>query len=822
MRLRATLISFSLVLFAVSLAQATGYVWAGPGDMPDEQKLLLFQQSEHRGQFINNALDETDDSTGYDVTHQNLEIKFDPTNHSIVGKVDMQFTVIAGPLSFIYLNLRNNLIVDSVRVNGLPVTFTFMALNDLRLNLTQPLAQGANATSIIYYHGFPVSGSWPNAPGLNWNTHLGTHIIWSLSEPDGARMWWPCKDVPWDKFTARMVWTVPSNLLATSNGTLQSVTVPQTGWKAYEWVENHLINTYLISVAATNYAKIRNWYVPTPADSMPLDHYVYPEDSVDAVSDFADIGDVIGFFASMFGEYSFLDEKYGHSAFPWSGGMEHQTNTSVGASLITGTGSYHWLFVHELAHEWWGDMLTCETWSDIWLNEGSATYCDALWMQHAQGQTAFNNRMSSFRSSYISSEPSEGRFPIAYPTNPNQMWGGTVYQKGAWIEHMLRYVVGEPNFLNFWPTYRDAYCPGNVPGTATTAEFETIWEQVSGQNLDWFFNEWVYVGTHYPEYQWGYQLVPQTGSTRVNLYIHQNQTLVSGTPIFAMPIQIKVNRTGLPQDSVVIWNSQQNQYHSFVVNGTVTGAPLFDPNVWILKSTSTLTYPTATVTVLMSPVSSPIVIPASGGSFSYNVTVTNNTSGTQSTQGWVMQRQPNGVWQGPMLGPVSLAIPGNTSISRLRNQNVPSTAAPGNYLYEGRVGTYPNVIVATSSFNYTKTTVGGGTIVREWANSGESFDPWLDPQSVIAPLEFALQGAFPNPFNPTTTIRFALPEASRVALTVYDINGRQVWAMNPTSANLGSGSHEITFDGSSLASGVYLYSLSAGSHHATGKMVLLK
>lgn len=819
MHLRATLLSFFLVVIAVSLAQAAGYVWAGPGDMPEDLKLLEWQNAEHPTAWVGNPLAETDDSTGYDVTHYNIELKFDPSNHSVAGKVDMTFTVNAGPLSYVNLNLRNNLVVDSVRVNGAVAIPSFQGTDGLRLTLSQALLQGANATASIYYHGFPVSGVWPNAPGLNWSTHLGVNIIWSLSEPDGARMWWPCKDMPSDKATARMVWTVPSNLYATSNGELMSVTVPQTGWKSYEWVENHLVTTYLIPVTATNFAHFRNWYVTTQGDSMPLDYYIYPEDSLDAVSDFADMNQVVGFFASKFGEYSFLDEKYGMSAFPWSGGMEHQTNTSIGAMLITGTGAYHTIFVHETAHEWWGDMLTCGTWSDIWLNEGFASWCDAAWIEHAQGWNAYINRMNNFKSSYMGGEPGEGRFPIAYPTNPNQEWGGTVYDKGAWIVHMMRYVAGEQNFWNFWPLYRETYCPGNVPGNAVTTQMQASMEQATGQDLDWFFNEWVYVGTHYPEYQWAYQTVPQGSNTRVNLYIHQNQTLVSGTPIFAMPIQIRINKSAGQPDSVVIWNAMQNQYHSFVTSGTVSSIQ-FDPNSWILKSLNSTTWVAPTWTVLMEPVNPPIVIPANGGSFQFNVTINNNTGTTQSTQAWVMQRLPNGTWQGPLMGPVSLTLPANFQTSRMRLQTVPSTAAPGTYMYEGRLGTYPNTTLASSSFNYTKTTTSMGPPIASWSNSGENFDAWMTEQPTGMPQQFALQGAYPNPFNPTTEIRYQMPEAGQVSLKVFDTTGRLVTTL--VNGQEEAGQHSVTFDGSKLASGVYLYTLTAGANQAVGKMVLLK
>jgi len=184
-----------------------------------------------------------------------------------------------------------------------------------------------------------------------------------------------------------------------------------------------------------------------------------------------------------------------------------------------------------------------------------------------------------------------------------------------------------------------------------------------------------------------------------------------------------------------------------------------------------------------------------------------------------MQRTPSGVWQGPMLGPISLTIPASYAITRSRTQSVPRGAAPGVYLYEGRLGTYPYVINSASNFTYTKLTTGDGQVVGTWENTGESFEPWMESKAEL-PATSKLIGAYPNPFNPTTTISFELREASNVALGVFDISGRLVSEM--ANGWREAGQHEITFDGSDLPSGIYLYRLSAGDWQAVGKMVLMK
>ncbi|RJP74183.1 MAG: T9SS C-terminal target domain-containing protein [Candidatus Zixiibacteriota bacterium] len=229
------------------------------------------------------------------------------------------------------------------------------------------------------------------------------------------------------------------------------------------------------------------------------------------------------------------------------------------------------------------------------------------------------------------------------------------------------------------------------------------------------------------------------------------------------------------------------------------------------------TYPNVQVT--LTPVNPPIIIPAAGGQFTYNAQLQNLSGATQTVNAWIMQRLPNGTWQGPLLGPVSLVMPNGANVTRSRFQNVPGTAASGVYLYCGYVGTYsPMAKWDSSYFNYTKTATDGAEIlVHDWANWGESFE---DLNLVETPADYALLGAFPNPFNPSTTIRFDLPEASDVTLTVFDLTGRAV--ANLVSGHREAGTHTATFDAAHLASGMYVYCLQAGDFTATGKMMLLK
>ncbi|MFH1861713.1 MAG: T9SS type A sorting domain-containing protein, partial [bacterium] len=217
----------------------------------------------------------------------------------------------------------------------------------------------------------------------------------------------------------------------------------------------------------------------------------------------------------------------------------------------------------------------------------------------------------------------------------------------------------------------------------------------------------------------------------------------------------------------------------------------------------------------------PIEIPATGGSFSYNIAVTNNEATPITCTVWADLTKPNGVHYGPVIGPVAVTIAAGATIDRDRNQNVPDWAPSGTYSCNGYVGVYPGGAWSTDSFPFEKLTTGNGPGVDNWDNSGESFEEWMAQNNVTTiPEVYSLSQNYPNPFNPLTTITFSLPEAAQVKLAVYDLQGRMVAEL--VNGMRAASLHNVTWDASRLASGLYFYRIEAGDFSSVKKMVLVK
>jgi aminopeptidase N len=511
----------------------------------------------------------------YDAYYYDIDIEIDEGPETVDGSVLMKGTSLISDLTTVILNLYDNMTVTSVAHDGSPASYTHN--NDLlTVTLNSPVGTGGTFEIEVVYNGAPIDDA------LNFSTHGGGNpIISSLSEPIGARQWWPCKDTPADKAdSARIAVTVDDALVAVSNGMLVSE-VDNGTTKTYTWFEGYPITTYLISVAISNYESFVDSYI-YGRDTMPIENYVYPEDYADALEDLNITPEAIGVLSAVFGPYPFINERYGHAEFPWGGAMEHQTCTSYGAVLIRGDHYYDWILVHELGHMWWGDWVTCATWDDIWLNEGFASYSEALWFEHIGGESEYDD--------YIDSYDSYGYFdgPIY---DPNSTFNRTVYDKGALVNHMLRRILAlQDGAVDHYPIDRWVAAMADYGSTyayshAYTTDLQAVLEAHYGGDLDWFFQPWIY-GENRPDYRWWWIEDPIGPPYGVMVHVDQTQ---SNAGLFTMPIDIKIHTTG-GEVIEVAWNDQWSQDFFFEVDDPVTDVE-FDPGNWILKYASEISAP---------------------------------------------------------------------------------------------------------------------------------------------------------------------------------------------------------------------------------------
>jgi aminopeptidase N len=523
------------------------------------------------------------DQSGYDVLHYHLVLGVDPEGKTIGGAVTAQVETLAPADSFVF-DLVDTLTVSGVTVDGAQAAWSHQG-NLLTVYAAPQIEQGRTVDIVVDYSGSPGTfNEYLRLPAFSFDTHGNDeHLVFSFSAPTYARAWWPCKDVLEDKATIHLVVTVPDTLIVASNGALQSDVDNGDGTRTFTWHEKYPIATYLVSVAISNYEVFRHYYVHAADDSMEVVYYVYPEDLDDAKISFAPTVAMTEFFADTFGQYPFLDEKYGMAEIRFGGGMEHQTCTSYGDYLIRPNNSRDWVVAHELAHQWWGDLITPGDWRDIWLNEGFATYCEALWFEHTEGQQAYLDRMQSRRWDW----PFPG---TVY--DPDDLYGTTVYWKGSWVLHMLRRVMGESGFFAALRDY--AADPRYAYGNATSEQFQSICETRYGGPLDWFFDQWL-LEEGEPEYSWSAGAHNEGQGGTVSLTITQEQ---SGF-VYTMPVDVRITLSS-GDTTVTVWNDSRFQQYTILLPEPVVDV-VMDPESWILGDRSEVPLGEARVDVSPNP-----------------------------------------------------------------------------------------------------------------------------------------------------------------------------------------------------------------------------
>jgi hypothetical protein len=547
-----------------------------------------------------------------DVLHNALEIEVAPPGNSLTGVNTMTIRSTVNGLNSFTFRLRWNFTVTRCTVTdsvgSYDVTPTIPSPTAVppsygrTFSLIRPVDANQIFTVRIEYNGALQSGIGLGSVvygGQNGNSS-NPGVVCTLSEPYYAATWWPCKDSDVrmagdnsDKATLSMSITAPDTFKSVANGVLQGVDTLSGNRLRYRWATNYPMSTYLVAFATTAY-NVFNINYNHPGGVMPLDFYIYTTSDTPANrAVWGLIPSMLEAFRPIYGEYPFINEKYGIYQFEFGGGMEHQTFTGQG-----GGGAFNeTVTAHELAHQWWGDSVTCRSWSDIWLNEGFATYGEALWIERKPGstglpalRTAMNNRRPSDANGTVWIAP----YNPADPGNITNNTGNAgrifssnyTYRKAGWVLHMLRKIVGDATFFNILAAHRAA---GEL-GTMSTADFTTLASGVAGQDLSWFFNPWLYQ-TGAPVYNYAWEPVSINGQPYARLMIRQTQ---SGT-IFDMPIDVRLNNAAGTQIALVnVRNNAATQHYLIPLTsavGTATGASpsvVLDPDNWILEYGKTI------------------------------------------------------------------------------------------------------------------------------------------------------------------------------------------------------------------------------------------
>lgn len=523
------------------------------------------EQAEKKRMFAVNP-----NTQNYDVKYHKIELTVNPANYHVAGKVTTRF-IPSETLTQIVFDLSHQLTVSSVKQGTQTAVFS-QANNQLTIQLPQSVASGAEGTVEITYSGAPPSAS----EAFTVSTHAGTPVMWTLSEPFGARDWWPCKQDLNDKIENLDFYiTAPATYTSVANGLEISQTTNTGGTKTTHFQHNYPIPAYLVAFAVTNYQVFQQLGGTAP-NNFPIVNYFYPENFNTAKDQVAVTLPIMNLFEDLFETYPFHEEKYGHAQFGWGGGMEHTTVSFMG-------GFSRSLIAHELAHHWFGNKVTCGTWKDIWLNEGFAEYMSGLVVEHIDGQTAFVSWKNGKNQSITSQNGGNLYLTDAQAEDSGRIFSGRItYDKGSMVVHMLRYVLGDTDFYQGMKNYLAD--PQIAYGYAVTTQLKQHLETASGKNLTEFFNDWVY-GQGFPTYTAAVSIL---GNQQAKITLSQT-TSHNSVSFFEMPVRIKLVGNNGQSETVTLNHTQNNQEFIVDLPFDIINEVIIDPDKDIISKNNTST-----------------------------------------------------------------------------------------------------------------------------------------------------------------------------------------------------------------------------------------
>jgi aminopeptidase N len=518
----------------------------------------------NRATFVANA------NTGnYDIGHVTLQLTVNPASDNITGTMIATFTT-KQDMSSIVFDFSDQMNVDSVVKDNARLSYDQPGTGELVITLPAVVPAGQQGTVVVNYSGAPDQSDGY----FTTTTHNRVPVLWTLSEPYGAMEWWPCKQDLNDKIEGLDVYiTAPSQYTAVSNGLEQGQSTSGNS-KTTHFYHSYPIPAYLVAIAVTNY----NVYTQTyngPQGSFPIVNYLYPETQSQYQSSLAQTLSIMQFYETTFEQYPFHNEKYGHAQWNWGGGMEHST-----VSFMVNFDRE--LIAHELAHQWFGDKITCGSWQDIWLNEGFATYLTGLVVEYQDGNPNFRTWKQQNVENITSSPGGSVYIAAADTISVDRIFSSRLsYNKGAMVLSMLRLKMGNANFYQAVKNYLAD--TGFAYDYAKTPDLQQHLEAVYGSSLQEFFNDWVYK-QGYPTYT---ATVTKAGQGFVTVKLAQTQSHAS-VSFFEIPVPVRLTGANGQTIDVVLDNTTNNQVFTVPVTFNVTGVQV-NPEYDIITGTNSVT-----------------------------------------------------------------------------------------------------------------------------------------------------------------------------------------------------------------------------------------
>ena len=506
-----------------------------------------------------------------DITHLKIEVTPDFQSRTLTGTATLDFRPVAEPLRQLRLNAVD-LQVESVEsthaIRAHQVTDDFI---EITFDAPVPVSEEGQVT--IRYEVTPEKGLYFRTAEMGYKE--GDTQLWTQGEPEDHRHWFPSHDYPNEKFTTEMICHVPEGMVALSNGRLLSEEVDATsGLVAYRWLQDKVHVNYLITLVAGYFEKLEDTH-----GQIPIALYVPPSEKDQAANTFKDTKKILEFLDREIGVPYPWDKYYNVCAIDYMmGGMENTSLTTLTSrTLFTNAQenlrSSRSLDAHEVAHQWFGDLVTCKDWSHIWLNEGFATYYSLLYEQELLGDEFF--RLGLYRNALGIFNNSKDTIPIVYRDydNPMEQFSFRSYPKGGWVLHMLRSKLGPELFRKCVKTYLERH----QYKTVVTQDLIDVFEELSGRSLERFFDQWVYL-SGYPEVNVEYKWDELTRQAKIS--IKQVHMTNAKRPWFSFTLPVRFTVGDSKHDvDLQVMKEREDFYVSLESAPTLVR---FDPDVTVL------------------------------------------------------------------------------------------------------------------------------------------------------------------------------------------------------------------------------------------------